>query len=218
MVAFKMKLKTPEYPKGRDIVLICNDITHKIGSFGPEEDLVFLRASELARAEGIPRIYIAANSGARIGFADEIKHMFQVAWVDPEDPYKVRGHLSSCHHRALIWGRTRAKPGDKTVGSMPGCEPTLAPSTTGKVPSAFSGGMETKTPVLARLLCPALVPELLLMHGTGLGWGWRGTLSHVSCARGTPQLMLLSLFSGVQVPVPDSPGLHEDQCHELSAL
>uniref|UniRef100_A0A8C3ETJ2 Acetyl-CoA carboxylase beta n=1 Tax=Corvus moneduloides TaxID=1196302 RepID=A0A8C3ETJ2_CORMO len=88
MVAFKMKLKTPEYPKGRDIVLICNDITHKIGSFGPEEDLVFLRASELARAEGIPRIYIAANSGARIGFADEIKHMFQVAWVDPAEPYK----------------------------------------------------------------------------------------------------------------------------------
>uniref|UniRef100_A0A8D2PMG0 acetyl-CoA carboxylase n=1 Tax=Zosterops lateralis melanops TaxID=1220523 RepID=A0A8D2PMG0_ZOSLA len=89
MVAFKMKLKTPEYPKGRDIVLICNDITHKIGSFGPEEDLVFLRASELARAEGIPRIYIAANSGARIGFADEIKHMFQVAWVDPAEPHKV---------------------------------------------------------------------------------------------------------------------------------
>ncbi|KAJ7400693.1 hypothetical protein BTVI_103117 [Pitangus sulphuratus] len=88
MVAFKMKLKTPEYPKGRDIVLICNDITYKIGSFGPEEDLVFLRASELARAEGIPRIYIAANSGARIGFADEIKHMFQVAWVDPDEPYK----------------------------------------------------------------------------------------------------------------------------------
>ncbi|OXB62162.1 hypothetical protein ASZ78_015344 [Callipepla squamata] len=88
MVAFKMKLKTPEYPKGRDIVLICNDITHKIGSFGPEEDLVFLRASELARAEGIPRVYIAANSGARIGFAEEIKHMFQVAWVDPEEPYK----------------------------------------------------------------------------------------------------------------------------------
>ncbi|XP_061459332.1 acetyl-CoA carboxylase 2 isoform X2 [Rhineura floridana] len=88
MVAFKMKLKTPEYPKGRDIVVISNDITYKIGSFGPEEDLLFLRASELARAEGIPRIYIAANSGARIGFADEIKHKFQVGWVDPADPYK----------------------------------------------------------------------------------------------------------------------------------
>uniref|UniRef100_A0A8C3I926 Acetyl-CoA carboxylase beta n=1 Tax=Chrysemys picta bellii TaxID=8478 RepID=A0A8C3I926_CHRPI len=88
MVAFKMKLKTPEYPKGRDIIVISNDITYKIGSFGPEEDLLFLRASQLARSEGVPRIYIAANSGARIGFADEIKHMFQVAWVDPMDPYK----------------------------------------------------------------------------------------------------------------------------------
>ncbi|KAG8145973.1 hypothetical protein E2320_012413, partial [Naja naja] len=88
MVAFKMKLKTPEYPKGRDIVLISNDITYKIGSFGPAEDLLFLRASELARAEGIPRVYIAANSGARIGFADEIKSKFQIGWIDPADPYK----------------------------------------------------------------------------------------------------------------------------------
>lgn len=89
MVAFRMKMKTPEYPEGRDIVVICNDITHMIGSFGPQEDELFLKASELARAEGIPRIYIAANSGARIGLAEEIKHMFQVAWIDPADPYKV---------------------------------------------------------------------------------------------------------------------------------
>ncbi|XP_078141493.1 acetyl-CoA carboxylase 2 isoform X1 [Centroberyx gerrardi] len=88
MVAFKMKMKTPEYPEGRDIIVICNDITHMIGSFGPQEDELFLRASELARTEGIPRIYIAANSGARIGLAEEIRHMFQVAWIDPTDPYK----------------------------------------------------------------------------------------------------------------------------------
>lgn len=88
MVAFRMKMKTPEYPEGRDIIVICNDITHMIGSFGPQEDELFLRASELARAEGIPRIYIAANSGARIGLAEEVKHMFQVAWIDPADPYK----------------------------------------------------------------------------------------------------------------------------------
>lgn len=88
-----MKLKTPEYPKGRDIVLISNDITYKIGSFGPAEDLLFLRASELARAEGIPRVYIAANSGARIGFADEIKNKFQIGWIDPTEPYKVCGLL-----------------------------------------------------------------------------------------------------------------------------
>ncbi|XP_068994808.1 acetyl-CoA carboxylase isoform X3 [Embiotoca jacksoni] len=88
IVAFRMKMKTPEYPEGRDIIVICNDITHMIGSFGPQEDELFLRASELARAEGIPRIYIAANSGARIGLAEEVKHMFQVAWIDPSDPYK----------------------------------------------------------------------------------------------------------------------------------
>uniref|UniRef100_A0A4W3IZZ0 acetyl-CoA carboxylase n=1 Tax=Callorhinchus milii TaxID=7868 RepID=A0A4W3IZZ0_CALMI len=88
IVAWKMNLKTPEYPAGRDIVVICNDLTYKIGSFGPEEDLLFLRASELARAKRIPRVYIAANSGARIGLAEEIRHMFQVAWEDPEDPYK----------------------------------------------------------------------------------------------------------------------------------
>lgn len=82
-------MKTPEYPEGRDIIVICNDITHMIGSFGPQEDELFLRASELARVEGIPRIYIAANSGARIGLAEEVKHMFQVAWIDPSDPYKV---------------------------------------------------------------------------------------------------------------------------------
>lgn len=93
MVAFRMKLKTPEYPEGRDIIVICNDITHMIGSFGPQEDELFLKASELARAEGIPRIYIAANSGARIGLAEEIKHMFQVAWIDPSDPYKVTSEM-----------------------------------------------------------------------------------------------------------------------------
>ncbi|XP_018116412.1 acetyl-CoA carboxylase 2 isoform X2 [Xenopus laevis] len=88
MVAFKMKLKTPEYPNGREIIVICNDITYKIGSFGPQEDLLFLRASELARKEGIPRVYISANSGARIGLAEELRHMFQVAWNNPSDPYK----------------------------------------------------------------------------------------------------------------------------------
>ncbi|TKC41406.1 hypothetical protein EI555_005588, partial [Monodon monoceros] len=88
MVAFKMRFKTLEYPEGRDVILISNDITFRIGSFGLGEDLLYLRASEMARAEGIPKIYLAANSGARIGLAEEIKHMFQVAWVDREDPHK----------------------------------------------------------------------------------------------------------------------------------
>lgn len=94
MVAWKMTLKTPEYPDGRDIIVIGNDITYRIGSFGPQEDLLYLRASELSRSQGIPRIYVAANSGARIGLAEEIRHMFHVAWEDATDPYKV----SFCVH------------------------------------------------------------------------------------------------------------------------
>lgn len=101
-----MTLKSPEYPEGRDIIVIGNDITYRIGSFGPQEDLLYLRASELARTQGIPRIYVAANSGARIGLAEEIRHMFHVAWVEPDDPYKVRRHLeatsSVIFHRFIL--------------------------------------------------------------------------------------------------------------------
>lgn len=89
MVAWRITLYTPEYPAGRDIIVISNDITHRIGSFGPEEDLVFLKASELARKLKIPRIYLSANSGARIGLAEELKPLFKVAWEDPEEPDKV---------------------------------------------------------------------------------------------------------------------------------
>jgi len=88
MVAWKMTLKTPEYPAGRDIIVIANDITIEIGSFGPREDLLFKEASVLARKLGIPRIYLAANSGARIGLATEVRDKFKVAWEDAEDPEK----------------------------------------------------------------------------------------------------------------------------------
>jgi hypothetical protein len=32
---------TPEYPSGRDVIIIANDLTHLIGSFGPLEDQLF---------------------------------------------------------------------------------------------------------------------------------------------------------------------------------
>jgi acetyl-CoA carboxylase / biotin carboxylase 1 len=86
MVAWLMNLKTVEYPNGRQVVLIANDITHKAGSFGTREDVVFKLASEFARSRRIPRLYIAANSGARIGLADSVKKVFKVAFKDPEKP------------------------------------------------------------------------------------------------------------------------------------
>lgn len=77
MVAWRLRLYTPEYPSGRDIILIANDMTHLMGSFGPTEDFVFYRASERARQLGVPRIYFATNSGARIGLAEEVETFFQ---------------------------------------------------------------------------------------------------------------------------------------------
>ena len=76
MVAWRLTLFTPEYPAGRDVILIANDLTYLMGTFGPKEDLVFCRASERARQLNIPRIYFSVNSGARIGLAEEVKILF----------------------------------------------------------------------------------------------------------------------------------------------
>lgn len=86
MVGWIITAKTPEYPRGRRFIIIANDITFKIGSFGPQEDRFFHKCSELARKLGIPRIYLSANSGARIGMAEELIPHFSVAWKDPQRP------------------------------------------------------------------------------------------------------------------------------------
>ncbi|KAI8377671.1 acetyl-CoA carboxylase [Radiomyces spectabilis] len=86
MVAWLLTLRTPEYPRGRRVVAIANDITFKIGSFGVAEDMVFYKASELARQLGLPRVYLSANSGARIGLAEELISQFRAAWKDVNNP------------------------------------------------------------------------------------------------------------------------------------
>lgn len=88
MVAWKMRMFTPEFPAGREVIVIANDLTYLIGSFSVREDLLFLKASELSRSLKIPRIYLSANSGARIGLAEEIKHLFKICWEDNSDPEK----------------------------------------------------------------------------------------------------------------------------------
>lgn len=88
MVAWLMKMYTVEYPEGREIVVICNDITYKAGSFGTIEDKLFEQASKLARKRGIPRIFLAANAGARLGMAESIKSLYKVCWKDNQDPMK----------------------------------------------------------------------------------------------------------------------------------
>ena len=86
MVGWILRAKTPEYPNGRRFIVVANDITYKIGSFGPKEDNFFHKCTELARQLGIPRIYLSANSGARLGLAEELMPHFKVAWNNAAKP------------------------------------------------------------------------------------------------------------------------------------
>lgn len=101
MVGWVFTLRTPEYPQGRRAVVIANDITYKIGSFGPAEDQFFYLASEYARENGLPRIYLSANSGARIGLAEEVMGLFSAAWNDPSHPEKGVDYLYLTHDNFL---------------------------------------------------------------------------------------------------------------------
>jgi len=92
MIAWRITLYTPQYPNGRDIVIISNDITYQAGTFGPLEDILFDLASRHSRERHIPRIYMAANSGARIGLAEELRHKFNIAWIN-NDPKKGVDYL-----------------------------------------------------------------------------------------------------------------------------
>ncbi|GJE90324.1 acetyl CoA carboxylase [Phanerochaete sordida] len=101
MVGWVFTLRTPEYPHGRRAVVIANDITYKIGSFGPAEDHFFYLASEYAREHGLPRIYLSANSGARIGLAEEVMSLFSCSWNDSVHPEKGVDYLYLTHDNFL---------------------------------------------------------------------------------------------------------------------
>lgn len=86
MVAWTLEMSTPEFPSGRTILIVANDVTFKAGSFGPREDAFFYAVTDLACTKKLPLIYLAANSGARIGVAEEVKSCFKVGWSDEECP------------------------------------------------------------------------------------------------------------------------------------
>ena len=86
MVAWKLTMSTPEYPEGREIMLVINDVTLQNGSFGVREDQLFALVTEFAQARGIPRIFVTANTGARIGLVDEVRNKFRVQWKNSLNP------------------------------------------------------------------------------------------------------------------------------------
>ncbi len=112
MLAWIVHMRTPEYPGGRQIVLVCNDITVQSGSFGIKEDEFFKAASEFARERGLPRVYISSNSGARIGLVEDLKPKFKVMWNDPTNPnlgFKYL-YLEEADYKALPEGTMNATP------------------------------------------------------------------------------------------------------------
>ena len=52
MLAWTVNMKTPEFPNGRDVVIIANDVTVQSGSFGVEEDDFYFAASDTFGAFG----------------------------------------------------------------------------------------------------------------------------------------------------------------------
>lgn len=88
MVCWLCKIRTANYPEGREIVIIASDITFLSGSLSPAEDRLYVKATMMAIERGLPVVYISANSGARIGLDEEVKSRFKVAWVDDNDPAK----------------------------------------------------------------------------------------------------------------------------------
>ncbi|OQU91942.1 hypothetical protein SORBI_3001G262400 [Sorghum bicolor] len=81
-----LQLSTLEFPSGREIIVVANDVTFKAGSFGPREDAFFDAVTNLACDRKLPLIYLAATAGARLGVAEEIKSCFHVGWSDDESP------------------------------------------------------------------------------------------------------------------------------------
>ncbi|KAG5678324.1 hypothetical protein PVAND_008009 [Polypedilum vanderplanki] len=85
IVAWKLKLATPEFPDGRELILIANDLTASYGAISIHEALFFEKVSQLARLRKIPRILISASTGVRVGLDDELKSMFKISWRDRKD-------------------------------------------------------------------------------------------------------------------------------------
>jgi acetyl-CoA carboxylase/biotin carboxylase 1 len=86
MVGWSMHMCTPEFPHGRTLLVVSNDVTFNAGSFGPREDVFFKAITDLACRRKLPLIYLAANSGARIGVAEEVRSCFRVGWSEDTTP------------------------------------------------------------------------------------------------------------------------------------
>lgn len=122
MVSWILTLKTPECPQGRRVVAIANDITFQSGAFSPKEDAVFRASTELALEQRLPIVYLAANSGARVGLSTEVRERIKVAWNDEGDPSKGFLYLFLSNQDYENLREMASKEG---IGSIEGSHPLL---------------------------------------------------------------------------------------------
>lgn len=97
---------------------------------------MFKMASEYSREKRIPRLFIAANSGARIGLADRVKKAYKVAFKDASKPengfdflYVTKDdydRLSQSHQKELL-GEPITLDGEEVfrITDIIGSEPDL---------------------------------------------------------------------------------------------
>ncbi len=92
MIAWHAKMKTPEYPQGRELVIIANDVTFQSGSFGVKED-DFFRVRLLCLfflGGGCCVVYCTDTPGP--GFPSSSHHRHNIA-VHPPPPPPPPGRL-----------------------------------------------------------------------------------------------------------------------------
>uniref|UniRef100_A0A1I7T9U3 Acetyl-CoA carboxylase n=2 Tax=Caenorhabditis tropicalis TaxID=1561998 RepID=A0A1I7T9U3_9PELO len=106
MVAWIMKLYTPEKPRGYEVVLIGNDVTFQSGSFGTAEDDLFAAASAYSREHKLPRVNVSVNSGARIGLSTKISKLVKVQLKNEEKPDQGHDYIYvDGQHKADVEGQ-----------------------------------------------------------------------------------------------------------------
>jgi biotin carboxylase/acetyl-CoA carboxylase carboxyltransferase component/biotin carboxyl carrier protein len=64
--------------EGNPFILLGHDITHKSGAFSVLEDIFFALVSRRARRNGVPLVYVSANSGAKIDMLEDLKREVKI--------------------------------------------------------------------------------------------------------------------------------------------
>ena len=87
IVAWRVSIRSPEAETGRELIVVSGDMTHKGGSVSIEEDILFAESARMARDDGIPFVYFAEGSGARIGLATIVTQ--RLSYDDGQDVFFV---------------------------------------------------------------------------------------------------------------------------------